>query len=163
MQALAYRTICEIKTLAKTGCCCSGTESLWYGSWNSNVCRKEKCAADRPFRLTGVNPSRKQRCCCLSYFWSQVQRDTSDPDYSQNIGYWLTTRHRCICMWSLTKMLTFSFKLRAMTVWSPLRMSTEKCRLGERHNLYPLECRLSVGKPFTRRPRKCCQLETLAY
>ena len=143
-------------------CCFAGTESLWYGSWNRHVCRKGKCAADRPFRSTGVNPSRKQRCCSLSCFWSQVQRDTSDPDNYQNLVYWLIIRRRCICIWSWTKMLTFSFQLIARTVWSPLRMSKGKCRLGEGRNLCQLECRLSVGKPFPRRPRKCCRLETLA-
>ena len=56
--------------------CYSGTESLWYGSWNRHVCRKGKFAADRHSRSTGVNPSRKQRCCSLSCLWSQPQRDT---------------------------------------------------------------------------------------
>ena len=42
--------------------CYSGRESLWYGSWNRHVCRKGKFTADRHSRLTGVNPSRKQRC-----------------------------------------------------------------------------------------------------
>ena len=102
-------------------CCCSRTGSLWYGSWNRHVCRKGKCASDRPFRSTGVNPSRKQKWCSLPCFWSQVQRDTSDPDNSENLGYWLTIRHRCICMWSWTEMLTFSFQFRAKTVWSLLR------------------------------------------
>ena len=91
-----------------------------------------------------------------------LQRDTSDQDNSQNLGYWFTIRHRCTCMWSWTEMLIFSFQLRAKTVWTPLRMSTEICRPGEGHNLWPSECRLSVGKPFLRRPRKCCRLETLA-
>ena len=117
--------------------CYSGTESLWYGSWNRHICRKGKFAADRHSRSTGVNPSRKQRCCSPSCSWSQAQRDTSDPDNSQNLGYWLTIRHRCICMWSWTEMLFFSFQLRAKTVWILLRMNTE-------------------------RPRKCCRLETLA-
>ena len=116
--------------------CYSGTESLWYGSWNRHVCRKGKFAADRHSRSTGVNPSRKQRCCSPSCLWSQAQRDTSDPDNSQNLGYWLTIRHRYICMWSWTEMLIFSFQLRAKTVWIPLRTSTEICRLGEGHNLY---------------------------
>ena len=83
--------------------CYSGTESLWYGSWNRHVCRKGKFAADRHSRSTGVNPRRKQRCCSPSCLWSQAQRDTSDPDNSQNLGYWLTIRHRCICMWSWTE------------------------------------------------------------
>ena len=109
--------------------CYSGTESLWYESWNRHVCRKGKCAADRHSRSTGVNPSRKQRYCFPSCLWSQAQRDTSDQDNSQNLGYWLTIRHRCICMWSWTEMLNFSFQLRAKTVWIPLRMSTETCRL----------------------------------
>ena len=108
---------------------------------------KGKCAADRHSRSTGVNPGRKQRCYSPSCLWSQVQRDTSDTDNSQNLGYWLTIRHRCICMWSWTEMLIFSFQSRAKAVWCPLRMSTEICRLREGHNLCPLECRLSVGKP----------------
>ena len=115
--------------------CCSGTESLWYGSWNRHVCRKGKFAADRHSRSTGINPSRKQRCCSPSCLLPQAQRDTSDPDNSQDLGYWLTIRHQCICMWSWTEMLIFSFQLRAKTVWIPLRMSTEICRLGEGHNL----------------------------
>ena len=87
--------------------CYSGTESLWYGSWNRHVCRKGKCAADRHSRSTGVNPSRKQRCCSPSCLWSQAQRDTFDQDHSHSPGYWLTIRHRCICMWSWTEMLFF--------------------------------------------------------
>ena len=59
-------------------------------------------------------------------------------------------------------MSNVSYRSRARTVWIPLRMSTEICRLGEGHSLCPCECRLSVGKPFLRRPRKCCQLETRA-
>ena len=73
--------------------CFSETESLWYGSWNRHVCRKGKFAADRHSRSTGVNPSRKQSCCSPSCLWSQAQRDTSDPDNFQNLGYWLTIRH----------------------------------------------------------------------
>ena len=123
---------------------------------------KGKYAADRDPRSTEVNPSRKQRCCSPSCLWSQAQRDTSDPDNSQNLGCWLTKRHRCICIWSWTEMLFFSFRFRANTVCIPLRMSTEICQRGEGHNLFPSECRLIVGKPFPRRPRKCCRLETLA-
>ena len=93
--------------------CYSGTESLWYGSWNRHVCRKGKCAADRHSRSTGVNPSRKQRCCSPSWLWSQAQRDTCDPDNSQSLGYWLTIRHRCICMWSWTDMLFFFFPVES--------------------------------------------------
>ena len=142
--------------------CYSGMESLWYGSWNRSVCRKRKCASDRHSRSTGVNPSRKQRCCLPSCLWSQTQWDTSDPVNSQNLGYWLTIRHRCICMWIWTEMLIFSFQLRAKPVWIPFRMSTKICWLGEGYNLCLLECRLSVGKLFLRRPRKFCPLETLA-
>ena len=127
--------------------CYSGTESLWHGSWNRHVCRKGKCAAYRHSRSTGVNPSRKQRCCSPSCLWSQGQRDTVDPDNSQSLGYWLTIRHQCICTWSWTEMLFFFLSiLRAKTVWIPLHMSTEICRLGAWHNLCPLECRLPVGK-----------------
>ena len=132
--------------LAKMEYCYSGKESLWYGRWSRHVCHKGKCAADRPFWSTGVNPSRKQRCCSQSCLLFQA---TSDQDNSENIDYWLTIRHRCVDMWSWTEMLTVSFQRRAKTVWIPLRMRTEICRL-------------SVGKPFPRRPRKCCRLETLA-
>ena len=92
-----------------------------YGSWNRHVCRKGKFAADRPFRSTGVNPSRKHRCCSLSCIGSQVQRDTSDPDNSQNLGYWLIIRHQCICMWSWTEveskdcMKSASYEYRKMS------------------------------------------------
>ena len=79
---------------------------------------------------------------------SQAQQDTSDRDNYQNMDYWLTIRHRCIDMWSWTEMLTVSFQPRAKTVWIPLRMSTETCRPGDEHNWCPLECRLSVWKPF---------------
>ena len=132
------------------------------GVWIVTFVVKGNCADDRLSRSTRVNPSRRQTCCSTSCLWSQAQWDTSDPDYSQNLGYWLTIRHRYICMWSWTEMLTFSFQLRAKTVCIPLRMSTEICRLGEGHKLCSLECRLSVGKYFPRRPRKCCRLETLA-
>ena len=93
--------------------CYSGTESLWYGSWNRHVCRKGKCAADRHSRSTGVNPSRKQRCCSPSYLWSQGQLDTFDPDNYQSLGYWLITRHRCICMWmfKVSSFISFEFWL----------------------------------------------------
>ena len=65
-------------------------------------------------------------------------------------------------MWSWTEMLAVSYRQRARTVRIPLRMNTELCRLGEGHSLCQWECRLSVGKPFPRTPRKCCQLETRA-
>ena len=94
--------------------CYSGTKSLWCGSWNRNACHQGKCAADRPSQSTGVNPSRRQRCCSPSCLWSQAQRN--NPDNSHNLGYWLTIRHRCICMWRWTEMLTFSFQLRAKTM-----------------------------------------------
>ena len=35
-------------------------------------------------------------------------------------------------------------------------MSKKICRLEEGHNLVPLEYRLSAGKPFPQKPRKCC-------
>ena len=50
-------------------------------------------------------------------------------DNSQSLGYQRTTRHRCINMWSWT--LTVPYRPRARSVWIPLRMSTEICRLGE--------------------------------
>ena len=55
------------------GCCCSETESLWYGNWNRPACRKGKCEVDRPYRLTGVNPSRKQKWFSPSCLWSHAQ------------------------------------------------------------------------------------------
>ena len=142
--------------------CYSGKDSLWHGSWNHHVCRKGKCAADRPYLSTGVDPRRNQRWCFQSCLLSQAQLDTSDQDNYQSLDNWLTVFHRCIDMWRWIEMLTFSFKQRAETVWIPLRMSTEICWLGEGHNWCPSECRLSVGKPFPRRPRKWCRLETLA-
>ena len=39
-------------------------------------------------------------------------------------------------------------------------MSKEICWLEEGHNLFPLEYRLSAGKPFPQKPRKCCLPET---
>ena len=51
---------------------------------------------------------------------------------------------------------------KAKTVWIPLRISIEICRLGVGHNWCPFECRLSVEKHLPRRPRKYCRLETLA-
>ena len=95
----------------------SGTESWWYGSLNHHVCRKGKCAADRPSRSTGVDPSRKQMYCSQSCVLSQAQRDTSDLDNSQNLDYWLTILYRCIDMWSWTEMLSVSLQPRAKTVW----------------------------------------------
>ena len=41
-------------------------------------------------------------------------------------------------------------------------MSREICRPEEGHNLFPLEYRLSAGKPFPQKPRKCCLPETQA-
>ena len=104
---------CEIKRhrLAEMENYYSGTKSLWYGSWNRHVCRIGKCSADRYSRSTGVNPSRKQRCCSPSCLWSQAQRDTSYPDNFQKLGYWLTIRHRC--MWSWTEMLIFLFQVES--------------------------------------------------
>ena len=102
-----------------------------------HFCRKGKCAADRPSRSTGVNPNRKQRCCSPSCLWSQAQRHKSDPDNYQNLGYWLTIRHRCICMWSWTEMLILSLQLRVKTVGFPLGMSTKIWCLGEGHNFCP--------------------------
>ena len=119
--------------------CHSGTETLWYGSWNRHVCRKGKFAADHHSRSTGVNPSRKQRCCSPSCLWSQTQRETSDPDNSQNLGYWLTIRHRCICMWSWTEMLFFSFQLRAnKTIQMPV--ISRICCYCKTHCVYPMLC-----------------------
>ena len=56
---------------------------------------------------------RKQRCCSPSCIWSQTQRDISDPDNFQNLGYWLTIRHRGMCMWNWTEMLIFFFPVES--------------------------------------------------
>ena len=70
-------------------------------------------------------------------------------------------RHRFIDMWSWTEMLTVSFQPRAKTVTEFRFVWVQKIyRLREGHNWCPLECRLFVGKPFPRRPRKWCRLET---
>ena len=134
--------------------CYSGTESLWYGSWNRHVCRKGKCASDRYSRPTGVNPSRKQRCSSPSCLWSQAQRDTSGQDNSNNLVYWLTISHRCICMWSGTEMLIFSFQLRAKTMNSA---SCEYRNMSARRGaqFVPIWMPTICLKPF---PRKCCRL-----
>ena len=163
-QALTYRMSCEINTpyAGEYGILLLRKGKFVIWKMKSSRLSWRKGAADRPFRSTGVNPSRKQRCCSQSCLLFQAQRDTSDQDNYENIYYWLTIRHRCVDMWSWTEMLTVSFQRRAKTVWIPIRMSTEICRLGEGHNWYQLKCRLSVGKPFPRRPRKCCRLETLA-
>ena len=87
--------------LAKMEYCYSGKVSLSYGRWNRHVCHKGKCAADRPAQSTRIDPSMKQSCCSQSCLLSQVQRDTSDQDNSENLDYYLTIRHRCIDMWSL--------------------------------------------------------------
>ena len=44
---------------------------------------------------------------------------------------------------------------RDAVAWLPVRMHTEMYRLGYEYNLCPLQCRLAVGRPFPRRPRKC--------
>ena len=62
--------------------------------------------------------------------------------------------------WDRTEMLTVSFLLRAKTEWIPLRMNIERCWREEGHNLYPLESRLSAGRLFRQKQRKCCRLET---
>ena len=42
-------------------------------------------------------------------------------------------------------------------------MSREISRREEGHNLFPLEYRLSAGKPFPQKPRKCFIGETQAF
>ena len=113
-----------------------------------------------PSRSTEVNPGKKQKCCSLSCLWSRVQRDTSGPGNSQTLGCLWTKHHRCTCMWNWTETPTVSSRLRAKTVWILLHMSKEIYRLEEGHNLFPLEYRLSAGKPFPQKPRKCCLPET---
>ena len=142
-------------------CCCSGTESLWYGSWNRHVCRKGKCAADRPFRSTGVNPSRKQRCCSLSCFWSQVQRNTSDADKSQNLGYWLTIRHRCIMMWSWTEMLTF-FPVESKDCMKSASYEYRKMSARRGAQFVPIGMQTLLENLSPEDHKKFCRLETLA-
>ena len=63
-------------------------------------------------------------------------------------------------MWNWTETPTVSSRLRAKTVTILLHMSKEICRLEEGHNLFPLEYRLSAGKTFPQKPRKCCLPET---
>ena len=79
--------------------CFSGTESLLYGNWNLHTCREGKCKVDHPYRLTGTNTSRKQKCCSPSCLWSQAQ----GIHLGKKILEFWTTRHRCICiyMWTL--------------------------------------------------------------
>ena len=141
--------------------CYSETESLWYGSWNRHVCRKRKSAADRHSRSTGVDPSRYQRCCSPSCLWSQAQRIHLNKII---IKIWVIDWQHVIDVSVCEVELRCLFFLSSweQRLWILLRMSTEICRLGEGHNLCPFECRLSIGKPFPRRPRKCCRLETLA-
>ena len=63
--------------LAKMEYCYWRTESLWYRRQNRHVCLKGKCATDHSSRSTGVDQSRKQKCCSQSYLLSQAHRDTS--------------------------------------------------------------------------------------
>ena len=107
--ALAYRMKCEIKRpyAGEVGILLLRNGKFVIWKLKSSRFSLREVAADRSSRSTGVNPSRKQRCCSPSCLWSQAQRDTSDQDNSPNLGYWLTLRHRCICMWSWTEMLTF--------------------------------------------------------
>ena len=81
--------------------CYSGIGNVWYESWNRHVCRKGKCAADRPFRSTGVTQSRKQRFCSPSCLLTQI------------ILKRLTIRHWCICIWNWTEMLSFFFPVES--------------------------------------------------
>ena len=78
---------------AKMGCCYSGTESLWYGSWNHHACRKGKCKVDRPSRLTEADPSRKRKCCSPSCRQCQAQFDTPDWD---NFKVWVVNEQYVI-------------------------------------------------------------------
>ena len=106
------------------------------------------------------NIATQERIVCL---WSPAERDISDPVNYQNLDYCLAVRHWYIYMWSWTEILVASYQSKGcMTVWNPLRMSVELCRLWEGHNLCPFECRLSERKPFSWRARKCCRLENLA-
>ena len=45
-----------------------------------------------------------------------------------------------------------SFPFRAKSVLAPVHMNREICRLGEGHNLLPLDNRLNAGKPFPQKP-----------
>ena len=115
-----------------------------------------------PPRSTGIDPSRKQRCCSQSCLLSQAQRDTSDQDNSENLGYWLTIRHRCIDMWSWTEMLTVSFQEQRRYEFRVVKVQKYAKYAMRGAQLVLLEYWLSVGKPFPRRPRKYGRLETLA-
>ena len=124
--------------------CYSGTESLWYGSWNRHLCHKGNLSAE----LT-VLPNRHE----------EIQVGRRDVVL-------LRVFDRCIYMWSGTGILTVSFQPRAAkTVWIPCHMGTAMCRLEKENNLFPLELRQSVGKPFPRRPLACslCHLQCTCF
>ena len=108
-----------------------------------------------------VRPAAREESVSPAWLAAPVMnaRDTTKGIYG---GLTLDVDRHCIYMWSWSEMLTVSYRSRARTVWIPLRRSTEICWLGEGHSLWPCECRISVGKPFLRRKRKCCQLETRA-
>ena len=98
--ASPYYISCEIKTpgkRAKLEYFYRGTENLWSGNWNRHVCHKSKSDVERPSRSTEVNPGKKQKCCSLSCFLSQVQRDRSAPGISQTLGYLWTKHHQYTC------------------------------------------------------------------
>ena len=65
--------------------CYSGTENLWYGSWNRHVCRKGKCAADRHPRSTGINPSWKQRWA-FTFLMEDIYVQFEGMVYQQIVG-----------------------------------------------------------------------------
>ena len=69
------------------GCCYSGYGKFVIWILNlSCMSKKRKCEIDRPYRLTGVNPSRKQKGFSPS-FLSQAQGDTSDRVNLRSLGY----------------------------------------------------------------------------
>ena len=60
------------KTYMTMEYCYSGKESLLYGSWNRHIFMKGKYKADYPFRSTGVEPRREQRCCSQSCIYLKL-------------------------------------------------------------------------------------------
>ena len=76
----------------------------------------------------------------------RVQQDTSVPANVQSLGCLRTKHHGYTC-----EMLLASFLSRAVAGWIQFRMSRERCRLEDGHNLFPSQCRLSAGKHFPKK------------
>ena len=90
-------------------------------------------------QLKGEHPGKKQKNCSLTSFLSQIQHDTSGPEYSQMYLHVKLNRDA----------------LRTTTVCKiPYHMRRERCRLEEGRNLFRLECWLFAGKLFLQTLRK---------